>query len=63
MEREFKLVKVQLQIHGTREEDGATVAELVSHPIAVYAAQWPTYARDGFPKHLAELEEQLAAEG
>lgn len=54
----LRLVKVVAQATFVLD-DGESLTEQIAAPVTVSAADWPSYATEIFPKHVAELERQL----
>lgn len=61
MNRRLRLVKVIVQPVFVLD-DGENVVELDHQPIAIPAAEWPSYSSERFPREAAEWEKQLNAE-
>ena len=63
--RRLRLVKVLVQPVFVIEEPDGTLSEpeQVVSPVAVKAADWPTYATDAFPVHVDVLERSLNQDG
>lgn len=59
--RRLRLVKVLVQPVFVLD-DGENVEELEHPPIAIPAADWPTYSSERFPRELAEWEKRLNEE-
>jgi len=43
-------------------DDGTTIVEVDQPPIAIPAAEWPTYSGERFPREVAEWQARLDAE-
>ena len=58
--KRLRLVKVLVQPVFVLD-DGETITEMPHDPIAISAADWPTYSGERFPREVAEWEKQLNA--
>lgn len=58
----LRLVKVLVQPVFVAD-DGESITEIEHPPMAIPAAEWPTYSGGRFPREMAQYEAQLQQEG
>lgn len=60
MGQRIRLVKVVVQ-PVFMIDDGVNITEVEQPPVAIPAAEWPTYSNERFPREVAEWQERINA--